>query len=362
MGCFEVPGAQTVPRAELWAAVQVRRHMSGAALPAWTLRPDATYVHLPLAGQRDRQRLRTGGNGDLWQHLDIVEAECAGSWKSVKVAAHADLADIAAGRGKVADVVTNHLADSAARAAAVRMLEVSPAYEYIATWEQRTFAIARLLAVIEAWHWRQGGTPLRPVPPLLEFQVPSVQMARRDMRSLIQEQGHVLRVVGGRVCCARCRRQRGLARWKWWTTHRCEPKMGVAVAFSALKRSPEPPVAPDLSPAQLVGQPGPAPKRQRLASAGIDVPPGGLASAVQRRLAADSGDDMELALPLRPALPAVQPNSLAERRRLMAARQREIRHRASQSADAWQMAWDDAVPIVAAPKGLVLLGRACERT
>ena len=62
-----VPGRQTVPRAELWAAIMAAHAAStGQQI---VLRIDAAYVVKGLQGGHRQAALRIGPNGDLWDAL-----------------------------------------------------------------------------------------------------------------------------------------------------------------------------------------------------------------------------------------------------------------------------------------------------
>ena len=108
----QVPGEQTVPRAETWAAIVLltRVHFNAVA----RLGIDAAYVTL---GSGNRHKLCKGKNGDLWglffTILDLRTAEVGIS----KVTSHLeDVGTLAVEQdyATICDIVGNALADEAA--------------------------------------------------------------------------------------------------------------------------------------------------------------------------------------------------------------------------------------------------------
>jgi hypothetical protein len=147
-----VPGEQTVPRAELWAACKAASVADGAQ--STTLYADASYI-VDTCGSADRlDKAKGSRNGDLWMRCaDTVRAN-ATAMEVTKVAAHQHPASAISGHQSLYDYLGNHLAD-AAGAAAERALAASERAEAIAAWESRAPIVAKRLAFVEAWHWRQ---------------------------------------------------------------------------------------------------------------------------------------------------------------------------------------------------------------
>ncbi len=77
----EVPGAQTAPRAELWAtSIAAQGSLGGTVLVMQDSNYAAYGVHVQGA---TRTKLRTGGNGDLWEAIDkavVAEGQLRTQW------------------------------------------------------------------------------------------------------------------------------------------------------------------------------------------------------------------------------------------------------------------------------------------
>ncbi len=121
VGCLggQVPGKQTVPRAELWGGIQtlIRAH------PEWPvdLGIDAAYV---TKGCTNRGVLVQGSNGDLWRLIyDIIDNR-SGSTNIFKIKSHLeDEGPKAIQLNKISfiDMVGNSLADAVAEETASRV-------------------------------------------------------------------------------------------------------------------------------------------------------------------------------------------------------------------------------------------------
>ncbi len=146
-----VPGGQTVPRGELWAACAAARvapSMIGARIMA-----DATYIVDTLKDPERLGKARAKANGDLWaEYLEGVK-EAGADLNAVKVKAHMEPKELLNGKANLEHFMGNHVADAAAGAAAEMALEANAQATIVERWNQRAFLIARRLAAIEAWHW-----------------------------------------------------------------------------------------------------------------------------------------------------------------------------------------------------------------
>ena len=102
----QVPGAQTVPRAELHAAIQAAQLAPTGAV----ILSDSQYT---VQGSRhfDPHRLITSSNGDLWEWL--AEARVNKTVDIHKVRAHAE-AEVLAGRLPTVHYLHNSVADAMA--------------------------------------------------------------------------------------------------------------------------------------------------------------------------------------------------------------------------------------------------------
>ena len=112
----EVPGDQTVPRAEAWAATVLLSRVHPNAVARFGI--DASYV---TEGIAKRSRLEKGKNGDIWcvvsALLDLRKAELGIS----KVSSHLEAIGAQAVEAEFAficDIIGNALADESAAIAA----------------------------------------------------------------------------------------------------------------------------------------------------------------------------------------------------------------------------------------------------
>ena len=117
----QVPGKQTVPRAEVWAMRQLLLLVPDCPLTAYT---DASYVHAGCCGKR--AKMLQGLNGDLWdllyQALDARRVPAS----VCKVKAHLGGKHAADGTIELAHLLGNAAADEAAGAAAERWRSPGP--------------------------------------------------------------------------------------------------------------------------------------------------------------------------------------------------------------------------------------------
>ena len=148
----EVPGRQTVPRAELWGAIQTLIRTDPSM--DFDISIDAAYV---TKGIINRGKLVSGPNGDLWSILFTIIESRGGSTDLVKVKSHLDEKGpkaIQNDRIRFDRLIGNTLADKVAGAAVIR---AQPASEKIskANYSYKTiFCVAKRLAIIEAEVWR----------------------------------------------------------------------------------------------------------------------------------------------------------------------------------------------------------------
>ncbi len=234
----EVPGRQTVPRAELFAIDVAADYVAeGASL---TVNADASYVVDTMNKDGSRERARQGTNGALWSRL-LDKLQHRGNVCTMrKVKAHLSLADIVRGHGTVEDILGNQVADAAAGAAAERALTDSDHAQTVERWTQRAFKIAQRLAVIECWHWQQE-PQLVPVPqPLAQWEQPQPYTARKQLEEDVAAKGHVLRRVGNQMVCGRCHKKRDVKQYRYWTANQCRAVcLGAAKAAPGTKRRAE---------------------------------------------------------------------------------------------------------------------------
>jgi len=258
-----VPGAQTVPRAELWAAtLGVKAAAPGTDI---TVHPDATYVHQGISRCDLKPRV-AGVNADAWERLRVAAEER--SLSSERAPAHQALAALVAGKADALLYLGNLLADSAAGTAAARAQSTSATADRIRLWESRAYKIALRLATIEALHWEAGPT-LVPAPRLASRMTGKPVVHAPDLMRRIEEAGHQLRWSGrARAVCCRCRKRHGARHFDEWFKP-CPNPMNPSVVASTC-----------------------APKRRR--DIAEDVPGTAVPPATRRRLMADIAKEASL--------------------------------------------------------------------
>ena len=115
-----MPGRQTVPRGELWGAIQILSRvdeMSNIQIPI-----DANYVTRGIPRRGD---LEQGPNGESWSILFQLIDECSGVTEVIKVKSHLeDVGPSVITQNKIGfhHMLANSLADVVAEQAAKRLL------------------------------------------------------------------------------------------------------------------------------------------------------------------------------------------------------------------------------------------------
>ncbi len=233
-----VPGRQTVPRAELWAACVMSEH-ADPSKPAHLL-SDAAYIVNTVNDKGRQTRARCGANGDLWSSWAKLDGSRSEPVHVTKVAAHASPVQVLNGSRCFADYIGNHIADAAAGAAAERALEENEHARLVERWEARTFLIARRLAAIEVWHWQNDPEHLyEPPAPLPPWTPPDAASIRCSIKDRVTHNGHILQKEGTKVICRRCHRRRATRNHAYWMSTICVPVSHGPIA-SAAPRRPRP--------------------------------------------------------------------------------------------------------------------------
>jgi len=212
-----VPGYQSVPRAELWAATQGIRHASPEA--EVTVHPDATYVHDGITRIAAGQEHSPSANGEAWKELkDEISGRVV---TSRRAPAHLRLATVVAGKASAKDFIGNFLADAVAGAAAEHALSVSPSAGSIGAWEHKTWLIANRLAAIEALH-RAEGPRLVPEPRLASHLTKPIDVSAGSLMAQAEAAGHALRWRGKSTAyCTNCRKRHKADRFLEWARNPC---------------------------------------------------------------------------------------------------------------------------------------------
>ena len=232
----EVPGKQTVPRAELWGAIQT----SIRADPAIDLEIgiDAAYV---TNGINKRNALLKGTNGDLWSILfDIIDLR-QGSTTLIKVKSHLDEKGAEAILNSMIrfdHLVGNTLADKVAGAAA-RRAQPSASDTSKATRSYTTaFCVAKRLAIIQAdiWRARQEEGEIYD----LDFKVAAQEVNQQRMTTEVFNQfaqaGHRLVKTSKGHKCNRCCKSRQTKQFGYWKEHACRPRPPAEFIIDERKR------------------------------------------------------------------------------------------------------------------------------
>ena len=215
----ELPGKQTVPRAELWAAILANRLGKTLERGCSVTHSDSLYT-VRGANRECKSTLMEGSNGDLWR---IQQGEQDNSQRLEKVKAHNE-AGVLNGNANPYLFLVNALADASAEVSAWMNLNTLHEQE-LSKWESIQYCVALRLAIIEAEVWEY--TPKRVLieaedVPLPE--VPSVDEEIRKLHSQIRARGHILAVKNKFIVCQLCRRRRAPANYRQWADLDCVTK------------------------------------------------------------------------------------------------------------------------------------------
>ena len=205
--CSEVPGKQTVPRAELYGTILAREAAGGDQ--ALDILCDAAYV-VKGASNYNADQLDAGSNGDLW-HRSGMLAHQKPATAVKKIKAHAE-AEVLAGKMSVLHYLHNATADAGADYMAQHLVDPLAA-EAAERWAKVAYLVAKRLAVIEAevaeatpqHEWVQVKAVEHSSPPT----APDLEECMAQTRRRIAEQGHHLRRGRTFTRCVRCQARRG---------------------------------------------------------------------------------------------------------------------------------------------------------
>ena len=182
----QVPGKQTVPRAELWGAIQILSKVDGKSNIQIPI--DAKYVTRSIAHRGD---LVQGPNGDLWSILFQLIDERSGVTDFIKVKSHLEDAGpsvIKQNRIAFHHMLANSLADVVAEEAAKRLLP-DLNLERKAKWAERVgVGVAKRLALVQAdiWAKRSEAGDIYKLDPLF---VEETTCTRTVFSTLVDELG-----------------------------------------------------------------------------------------------------------------------------------------------------------------------------
>ena len=221
-----VPGRQTVPRAELWAA--------GAGIKATRgeerieVKSDAKYVVEGWKAMgKARENQAAGRNADLWQCLRGEVAGRRGGVGLTKVKAHLTAEDVVDSGKPVDDFVGNILADAAAGAAADWELNKKEEIRRTLMWEKRAYFIACRLGVIEARAWAKEPSMVPPPDPLPEHVPRPTRDVAVQIANKVEGHGHLLvKLYNDSTMCTRCRKRKRKDNFAFCIANRCTRLLG----------------------------------------------------------------------------------------------------------------------------------------
>ena len=198
----QVPGKQTVPRAELWGAIQIHSKVNGKSNIQIPI--DAKYVTRGIAHRGD---LVQGPNGDLWSIFFQLIDERSGVTDFIRVKSHLeDAGPSTIKQNKIAfhHMRANSLADVVAEDAAKRLLP-DLNLERKAKWAERVgFGVAKRLALVQAdiWAKRSEAGDIYELDPLLVEETTCTRTAFSTLVDELAHQGHYWYVTT-KVCDAK---------------------------------------------------------------------------------------------------------------------------------------------------------------
>ena len=154
----QVPGKQSVPRAETFAGFRALHRAAEHPIAEWW--SDASYV---VQGARAFSQRKNGANGDIWCSLD-AESKKRFQLLPSKVKSHCTLSCVQAGLLTFHQYVGNGLADIAAGAAAEIYQQQTPVLREAERWFGIGMSVNKRLACIEARCWLAASAKKIPDP------------------------------------------------------------------------------------------------------------------------------------------------------------------------------------------------------
>ena len=231
----QVPGRQTVPRAELWGAIQNLSKVDGnlnIQIPI-----GAKYVTRGIAHRGD---LEQGPNGDLWSILFQLIDERKGVTDFIKVKSHLeDFGPSVIKQNRIAfhHMLANSLADVMAEEAARRLLP-DLNLERKARWAERVgFGVAKRLALVQAdiWAKRNEAGDIYELDPVLVEETTCTRTAFSTLVDDLAHQGHLLVRHNKGLRCKVCNVYRAHRQFSFWSRHPCSPRPRADVVISLFR-------------------------------------------------------------------------------------------------------------------------------
>jgi hypothetical protein len=202
----ETPGRQTVPRSELWGAINLitRVHINVCA----RLGIDAAYV---TQGACNRLRLEKGANGDLWGVFFAILDARVGDIDFHKVSSHIEgigLKAVMWGYAELVDIIGNALADEAAELAVKLLRPSSAAINEAKRIDGLSFNVCVRIGLIQARIWETLGDAPIHQSPVHDTAPPIVaNEALAERIETMRQSGHTLeRSFRGNLSGLRCDR------------------------------------------------------------------------------------------------------------------------------------------------------------
>ena len=217
----EVPGAQTVPRAEAWAATALLSKVHANAVARLGI--DASYV---VDGVSKRQRLEKGKNGDIWLLFFALLQYRTADLGVAKVTSHLEEVGTQAVMEQYAflcDIIENALADEAATIAAELLKPSKEKCLKAEALEEETFLICIRLGFTQARVWElTHDCLLYEAPPETEEPALYISSHLKQLSSEFVDRGHLLELAyrgehAGHTCM-RCRKWKKKIKLNDWLT------------------------------------------------------------------------------------------------------------------------------------------------
>ena len=230
-----MPGRQTVPRAELWGAIQILSRVdrkTNIQIPI-----DARHVTRGIAHRGD---LEQGPNGDLWSILFQLLDGRRGVTDVIKVKSHLeDAGPSVIKQNKIAfhHMLANSLADVVAEEAAERQLPDLNLERKAKKDERIGVGVAKRLALVQAdtWAKRSEAGDIYELDPLLVEEGTCTRAVFSTLVDDLAHQGHLLvrHTIGLR--CKVCNVYRADRQFRIWSRHRCVPRPSAAAVISQFR-------------------------------------------------------------------------------------------------------------------------------
>ena len=226
---------QTVPRAELWGAIQILSRVDGKTNIQIPI--DAKYVTRGIAYRGD---LVQGPNGDLWSILFQLIHERSGVTDFIKVKSHLeDAGPSVIKQNKIAlhHILANFVADVVAEEAAKRLLP-DLNLERKAKWAERVgVGVAKRLALVQAdiWAKRREAGDIYELDPLVVEEATCTRTVFSTLLDELAHQGHLLVRHNKGLRCKVFNVYRSYRQFRFWSRHPCVPRPNAAAFISQFK-------------------------------------------------------------------------------------------------------------------------------